>query len=161
MTTHENVGDAEQNAANQPQSEQTKVPRVKVDEAYYSRPWIRQGRHKVRSYDKEMLVELLAGGEHSNREIGRLTGLHHSTVSRVARGEIRPDLYARIARAVEQKRVTAARIGISLLEPLVLRHALKGVYESGPEADRVREFLIKLFLEVPGMPREDPRDPRK
>jgi len=71
-------------------------------------PWwpeAREGRPrsgKVKDYDDDLMVELIARGELSYKEISRRLGVSLSAVARIASGETRPDLQDRINTAMRR-----------------------------------------------------------
>ena len=71
-------------------------------------PWwpeARQGRPrsgKVGDYDDDLMVDLIARGELSYKEISRRVGVSLSAVARVASGRTRPDLQERINTAMRR-----------------------------------------------------------
>ena len=60
---------------------------------------------RKKTYDEDLLVQLVAEGRMSYRKIAEQLGISPNTVSTIARGVFRPDLYARIRAAVEDAHV--------------------------------------------------------
>ena len=72
-------------------------------------------------YDEDLLVRLIAEGQLSYRKIAEQVGVSAMTVSNVARGRRRRDLYDRICCTVEDAHRRAHRLASSYLWPLVDR----------------------------------------
>lgn len=107
--------------------------------------------HKHKAYDDDLLVELIARGDMSCRAIAEQVGLGKQMISRVARGERRPELQSRIQAVVDEYHRRARRLGARSLVNLVARHVRAGLDEKAdPEhARKCREFAINKFLDSP------------
>jgi len=106
-------------------------------------------------YDEDLLIELIAEGDMSYRQIAEKTGICWSMVSRIARGERRQELQDRIAAAVEGHRARARRLGVRLLASLVDKHIRDGVEGDGETARKCREYAMNQFLNPPEDAGED------
>jgi transcriptional regulator with XRE-family HTH domain len=96
-------------------------------------------------YDDE-LIELLAAGQLSHRQIAEGLGVDAKQVAAIARGSERPDLQERIEAASVEMLRQADRMARSYARTLLgaqLQEALKG---EGEPARKAREFLLDRLL---------------
>ena len=100
-------------------------------------------------YDEDLLVELIAEGELSYRQVAAKTGICWSMVARIARGERRRELQERIAAAVEGYRAKAQRLGVRLVASVVDKHVRDGIEGDGETARKCREYAMNQFLTPP------------
>ena len=100
-------------------------------------------------YDEDLLVRLIAEGQLSYRKIAEQVGVSAMTVSNVARGRRRRDLYDRICCTVEDAQRRAHRLASSYLWPLVAAHVKEAIEGTGETARKCREFLIRTFINRP------------
>ena len=100
-------------------------------------------------YDEDLLVRLIAEGQLSYRKIAEQVGVSAMTVSNVARGRRRKDLYDRICCTVEDAQRRAHRLASSYLWPLVAAHVKEAIEGTGETARKCREFLIRTFINRP------------
>lgn len=102
------------------------------------------GRHQ---YDEQLLVDLLVEGELTLTEIARRVGVTAATVSSVARGRTRRDLYKEICRRrgpTQQDK--AMHTGADYIRPLLLTQLKVAMSEKGETARKCREFLLSKLL---------------
>ena len=104
---------------------------------------------RKRRYDEDLLVQLIAEGKLSYRQIAEQVGLSAVSVSTIARGITRPDLYERICLAVEDAQRRARRLAANYLLPLVAAHVKEALEGTGETARKCREFLIRTFINRP------------
>ena len=120
-------------------------------------------------YDEDLLVRLVAEGQLSCRKIAQKVGVSAMTVSNVARGRHRRDLFERIRRTVELSGDLSAvglpkaealaktqaahrrahRLAMNVLWPLVAPHVKEALEGTGQAAQDCREFLIRTFITCP------------
>jgi len=100
-------------------------------------------------YDDDLLVALLAEGRISYRRIAEQVGISHTQVSRIARGLSRRDLYDRMCTLVEDANRRTRRLAAGYLTAIVARHVKLAIEGTGEPARRSREFLIRIFLNMP------------
>ena len=101
---------------------------------------------RKKTYDEDLLVQLVAEGRMSYRKIAEQLGISPNTVSTAARGVYRPDLYRRICAAVEDACRQSRRLAVSYLRPTVAAHIKNGLEGTGESARKSREFVIKMAL---------------
>ncbi len=98
------------------------------------------------SYDENLLVEMLAAGKFSCREIAEKVGkISAAMVSAISQGRRRRDLHDRVTRAVAAAQRRAVRLAAGRLADLVDRHVAQGLASDDPEARRCREFLLRTY----------------
>ncbi|NLF32092.1 MAG: hypothetical protein GX591_14550 [Planctomycetes bacterium] len=68
----------------------------------------------TKHYDDDLLIADLAEGQLNYGQIGQRHGLSASQVGRIARGEVRPELHARILEAAAGVREQSRRLGATL-----------------------------------------------
>ncbi len=85
---------------------------------------------KLKDYDDEKLIEALAAAEKPYSQIAAAVGLSASTVGRIARGELRPELLPRINAAARAHFAGARRLGAR-----GARHAVATLIELTGDAD--------------------------
>ena len=101
---------------------------------------------RKKDYDDDLLVELIGRGDTPRGRIAKRVGLCPSTVAKIARGESRPDLQARIAAVARGIQEESCRLGARWLRGLLTRHIRDGLEGTGEFARRCRKDLIdKLF----------------
>ncbi|MFW5840277.1 MAG: helix-turn-helix domain-containing protein [Planctomycetota bacterium] len=97
-------------------------------------------------FDEDRLVELLAEGQLSQVRIAEQVGICQGTVSRIASGQIRPDL----ARRVEQLRARRLDQAVHLAEQharsLLVKQLQVAIQEQGETARKAREYLLGHLL---------------
>jgi len=99
-----------------------------------------------KEYDEDLLVELIGRGDTPCARIAKRVGLCPATVGKIARGESRPDLQARIAAVSRGIQEESCRLGARWLRGLLTRHIRDGLEGTGEHARRCRKDLIdKLF----------------
>jgi predicted DNA-binding protein (UPF0251 family) len=98
------------------------------------------------TYDEDLLVELIAGGEVSQTEIAERVGVSRRTVWRIANGHSRPDLRQKIADTVEGYRQAAIRLAAKFMKPLLKKQIEVALEGDGEISRRCREFLLKTFM---------------
>jgi transcriptional regulator with XRE-family HTH domain len=96
-----------------------------------------------RTYDEELLVELLAQGDLTCTEIASRVGLAPSTVSRVSHGRIRKDLHRRVRERAVDCAQAARRKALGHMAELVDKHLEQGLAGDGHVARRCREWLME------------------
>ena len=106
----------------------------------------------MRKKDKDntdRLVDMLARGERTFAQIAEELGLDEAVVAQVARGEIRPELYARIKAAEQGFIDEARRTGARYAKALLTRHIRIGMKDKDDEAARkCREYVLSTFLKT-------------
>ena len=105
--------------------------------------------HRHKEYDDDRLVELIAAGKISNAKIALEIGVSKSMVSRIARGEARPDLQPRIGALVRSRREEFDRLGATLLKPVLVKQARVALEGDGETARKAREYIIDTFRYPP------------
>jgi DNA-binding XRE family transcriptional regulator len=100
------------------------------------------------TYDEDLLVELIAGGDVSQTEIAERVGVSRRTVWRIANGHSRPDLQQKIADTVEGYRQAAIRLAAKFMKPLLKKQIEVALEGDGEISRRCREFLLKTFMIV-------------
>jgi DNA-binding XRE family transcriptional regulator len=100
------------------------------------------------TYDEDLLVELIAGGDVSQTEIAERVGVSRRTVWRIANGHSRPDLQRKIADTVEGYRQAAIRLATKFMTPLLKKQIEVALEGNGEISRRCREFLLKTFMIV-------------
>ena len=101
---------------------------------------------RKKRYDEDLLVQLVAEGQTSYRKIAEQLDVSPNTVSTIARGVFRRDLYERICATVEDAYRRARRLASSYLCPVVAAHIKHGLEGSGESARKCREFVMKMAL---------------
>ena len=96
--------------------------------------------------NKDMLVELIAAGELSQRRIAERVGVSRRTVWRIANGLSRPDLQRKIAAVVEGYRQAAIRTAARHMKSLIEKQVEVALQGDGETARKCREFLLKTFM---------------
>jgi len=104
-------------------------------------------RRRVKEYDDDLLVRLIAAGELTHTQIGRRVGLSMGTVRKIASGRLRPELQDRIAELMRMCHVTARRLAVKWLKALLSKHIKHGIEGSGETARKCREFAINKFMD--------------
>ena len=79
-------------------------------------------------------------------------GLGREMVGRIARGEARPELYARIQAAVQAFTEEARRLGAAWARHMMSRHIKEGLEGKGETARKCREYVLNQVLGEPGHP---------
>jgi len=108
-----------------------------------------RGSKRKRQYDDDLLVRLLAEGQLNYTKIAEQIGVSLMTVSTIARGVTRRDLYDRICTLTEDCNRRARRLANNCLWSLVARHIKEGLEGTGEPARRSREFVMKMMLNSP------------
>jgi len=111
-------------------------------------PVARFYERKTMTYDEDLLVELIAGGDVSQTEIAERVGISRRTVWRIANGHSRPDLQQKIADTVEGYRQAAIRLAAKFMKPLLKKQIEVALEGDGEISRRCREFLLKTFMIV-------------
>ncbi len=96
--------------------------------------------------NEDMLVELIAAGEFSQKRIAGIVGVSRRTVWRIANGFSRPDLQRRIAAVVEGYRQAAIRAAARHMKALLEKQVQVALEGDGETARKCREFLLKTFM---------------
>ncbi len=96
--------------------------------------------------NQDMLVELIAAAEFSQRRIAEIVGVSRRTVWRIANGFSRPDLQRRIAAVVEGYRQAAIRSAARHMKALLEKQVQVALEGDGETARKCREFLLKTFM---------------
>ncbi len=115
--------------------------------------------HRQKEYDDDRLVELLGDGTISHAKIAAEIGISKSMVSRIARGEARPDLQPRIQAIVRARREEFERLGAMVLKPVLVKQARVGVEGEGETARKARQHIIDTFRYPPDPARLAGRTP--
>jgi len=106
------------------------------------------------SFDEDLLVELVVAGNVTQAEIAERVGLSQGYVSKVVRGEFRPDLHGRIM-AVSRQRLKEALLSGRLWSHAILTKHVRAAMEDGETARKCREFMLSRFLFAPA-DKDDP-----
>lgn len=101
---------------------------------------------KYKTYDDDLLVELIACGGFTAREIGKCVGLGRKMINHIVGGRRRKDLQERIFEAVMNNRRQAHRFGVRWLKPLLSKHIRNGIEGDDETARKCREFALNRFL---------------
>ena len=104
-------------------------------------------RRRIKEYDDDLLVRLIAAGELTHAQIARRVGLSQDMVQRIASGRSRPGLQERIADLTRLYHVAARRLAAKWLKALLSKHIKNGIEGSGETARKCREFAINKFLD--------------
>jgi len=105
----------------------------------------------------DRLVDMLARGDRTYAQIAEELGLSEEVVAKVARGEMRPELYARIQAAEQAFIDEARRMGARFAKALLTKHIRAGMAEDDSEgARKCREYVLTTFLK--GAPRIEAGD---
>jgi len=96
----------------------------------------------------DRLVELIARGERSYARIAKELGLDEEVVAQVARGEFRPELYARIKAAQRGYVDEARRLGSRWTKSLLTKHIKVGMDSDDETARKCREYTLNEFLKT-------------
>jgi transcriptional regulator with XRE-family HTH domain len=98
-------------------------------------------------YDEQLLVELMAEGSLSQKEIARRVGVTQTTISRIATGRSRPDLYKRICTLRgPTERDKAMHTGSDYIRALLLTQLKVAMDQQGETARKCREYLLNKLL---------------
>jgi hypothetical protein len=97
-------------------------------------------------YDEDLLVELLISGRESQRTIARRVGISQGMVSRIANGQARPDIYARVREGKSQWRSDAKDLAQSYLRDLLVRQLHVAMQDKGETSRKCREYLLDNLL---------------
>jgi len=100
------------------------------------------------TYNDDLLVELLAEASLSYKAVADRLGITATMVGKLARGESRPHLVERVARAFRTNVRKAKNRGAHRLLDLLNVHADHGTGDD-ESARKCREFLLRFFLELP------------
>ena len=99
-------------------------------------------RGKVRVYDDDALVEMIARGNLTQVQIARAMGLSRAYVGKIVRGERRRRLQRRIKAAREGKVDHARRMGAKWSRALLAQHIKIGMAGEDEIARKCREFTL-------------------
>ena len=115
--------------------------------------------HRHKEYDDDRLVELIAAGNISHAKIAAEIGISMSTVSRIGRGEARPDLQPRIGVLVRGRREQFERLAAAVLKPALVKQAMIALEDDGETGRKARQHIIDTFRYPPDPARLAGRTP--
>jgi len=105
--------------------------------------------HRRKEYDDDHLVELIAAGNITHKTIAAEIGISKSMVSRIARGEARPDLQPRIGALVRSRREEFERLAVAVLKPALVKQARVALEGDGETGRKARQHIIDTFRYPP------------
>ena len=105
--------------------------------------------HRHKEYDDDRLVQLIAAGSVSHANIAAEIGIDKSMISRIARGEARPDLQPRIGALVRGRRDEFERLAAAVLKPALVKHARVAIEADGETGRKARQHIIDTFRYPP------------
>ena len=105
--------------------------------------------HRQKEYDDDRLVELIAAGNVTHAKIAAEIGIDKSMISRIARGEARPDLQPRIQALVAGRRDEFEHLGAAILKPALVKQAQIAIEGKDETARKAREHIIDMFRYPP------------
>jgi transcriptional regulator with XRE-family HTH domain len=115
--------------------------------------------HRHKEYDDDRLVELIAAGSITHPKIAAEIGISKSMVSRIARGEARPDLQPRIQALVGGRRDEFERLAATVLTPSLVKQAKVGLEGEDETARKAREYIMDTFRYPPDPAKQAGRTP--
>ena len=99
------------------------------------------GRRKAADND-DALVDMLADGSKTYAQIGEALGLSEVHIGKIARGERRPQVLARLRLIRQAMRNEAGRLGARWAGALLRRHIHVGLKGRGETARKCRRFAL-------------------
>ncbi len=103
-------------------------------------------RGRVRDYDDDRLVAMLACGRYTHAEIAAEMGLSANYVYKIAHGRRRNDIWRRVGKLRDDIADKVMLFSTHYTEALMAKHIQRGLGAEDETARKCREFILTLFL---------------